>query len=250
MPSYPARAMVLRKTKLGEADIDPHAARRGRASDPRGREGRAQARPRSSAGASSRYTEVDMLLHTGRTPRRRHRGADGRRARGVCVRTSTGRRPQRSLRDVLDKIDARGRDRPAPVRARATRRCGAMESAPVERLPDLVVAFLVKAMAMHGYRPELDACVACAGGARRERSLLARCGRCSVRSCGTDVAAVERFRLRASVARLLLAARMADVASTRHAARGGAQSASRSYARSSHTTCPRGSRHSTSTRAS
>ena len=43
------------------------------------------------------------------------------------------------------------------------RRSPRLEDAPRGAVPALVVAYLLKALAMHGYRPEFESCVVCAG---------------------------------------------------------------------------------------
>ena len=159
-PAYPLRALVLRKTKLGEADLILTLL----AED--GRQVRAVAKgarkPKSRIGARVEpFTVLDLLLHTGRT-------LDIiAEAQTVASHEELRRDLDRSahaavVADVLDKSVGGGADRRAALRARAghARRDGA--AAPLESLLVVTDAFLVKAMAMHGYRPQLGSCVSCA----------------------------------------------------------------------------------------
>ena len=96
---------------------------------------------------------VDLLLHTGRIARGDHRGADRRRARALCARTSTARRPRRSSPTCSTRSSVEGQAEPRlfGAGARDARRDG---DAPTStRCSRSSVAFLVKALAMHGYRP-------------------------------------------------------------------------------------------------
>jgi DNA repair protein RecO (recombination protein O) len=162
MPAYPLRALVLRKTKLGETDVivtmlaeDGHQVRA---------VAKGLRRPGSKFGARLEpYGTVDLLLHTGRSLE------VVAEARTVASRASLREDLDRSaaaavVADVLDKITAEGQPE-SRLALLAAATLDVMESAEVERLPATVVAFLVKAMAMHGYRPELEACVICASDA-------------------------------------------------------------------------------------
>lgn len=159
MPAYPLRALVLRKTKLGETDIILTLL----AED--GRQVRAVAKglrkPGSRFGGRLEpFSAVDLLVHTGRSlevvteartiaahaPMRED--LDRAAAGGVVV-------------DLLDKISVEGQGEPR-LYALSTTTLDVMERAPLDSLPALVVAFLVKALAMHGYRPELESCAMCA----------------------------------------------------------------------------------------
>lgn len=160
MPSYPIKALVLRKTKLGETDTILTLL----ASD--GSQIRAVAkglrRPGSKFGARLEpFSVVDLLLHTGKTLEvvteartvQSHSGLreDLDRAQAAAV-----------VADLLDKISVEGQEEPK-LFALSVATMGIMEQAPTSALPALVTAFLVKALAMHGYRPELEECAACAG---------------------------------------------------------------------------------------
>lgn len=190
MPAYPARAIVLRKTKLGEADTIVTLL----AED--GHQIRAVAKgvrktTSKFGGRLEPATEVDLLLHTGRNL-------------DVIaeVRTVDGHGPLREdfdrqsaasvVLDVLDKMACEGEADPR-LFGLAHTTLGVCERAETSRLPTIIVAFLVKAMAMHGYRPELDVCVACGepAGASSRFSLAA--GGVVCESCGGEAAATEYF---------------------------------------------------------
>jgi DNA repair protein RecO (recombination protein O) len=59
----------------------------------------------------------------------------------------------------------------------------AMETAPVTALRALVIAFLLKSLAMHGYRPSLDACAACDRATDEARLFSVRTGGVLCRDC-------------------------------------------------------------------
>ncbi len=211
MPAYPARAIVLRRTRLGETDSIVTFL----ADD--GRQIRAVAKglrkPTSKFGGRLEPgAEVDLLLHTGRTLEviAECRTVDAHAA----LREDYDRQIAAAV--VEDLLENLTRDAESDPRlfglADATLR--ALESAPIGRVPDIVLAFLLKAMAMHGYRPELEACVSCAGAVGGSDLFSLAAGGAICESCGTDAAAVQRLAPagRAWLERLL-GARMADVAS-------------------------------------
>lgn len=211
MPAYPLRAIVLRKTKLGEADVILNLL----ASD--GRMVRAVAKglrkPTSKFGGRLEpYSEVDLLLHTGKSLEviAEVRTEDAHAA----LREDFDRQAAASVvADVLDKIALEGeRDVRLYGLARAT--FGELEVAPSERLPGLVVAYLVKAMAMHGYRPELDACITCAGDVEESARFSLSGGGVLCESCGTDPSAADLAPEARAWLVSLLGMTMADVAAT------------------------------------
>jgi DNA repair protein RecO (recombination protein O) len=211
VPSYPARAIVLRKTRLGEADTIITLL----ADD--GRQIRAVAKgvrktTSKFGGRLEPATEVDLLLHTGRTLDviSEVRTVDSH----TPVREDFDRQSATSVvLDVLDKMSCEDEADPRLFGlAHAT--IGAVESANRERIPTLVIAFLVKAMAMHGYRPELDACVMCAEGVGESGLFSFSAGGVVCESCGSGASAVERFDPAARAwVDLLLRSTMAEVAS-------------------------------------
>lgn len=159
VPSYPLRALVLRKTKLGETDTILTLL----ADD--GRQVRAVAKglrkPGSRFGGRLEpYSVVDLLMHTGRSLE------VVSEARTVSAHAALREDLDRSaaaavVADMLDKISLEGQSEPT-IFALGETTLSVMEGAPAASLPALTVAFVVKAMAMHGYRPELESCAACA----------------------------------------------------------------------------------------
>lgn len=212
MPSYPLTALVLRKTKLGETDIILTLL----AED--GRQVRAVAKglrkPGSRFGGRLEpYSVVDLLLHTGKSLEvvseartvEAHAGLreDFDRSAAAAI-----------VADLLDKIAVEGQVEPRLFDL-ATTTLSVMESAPLSALPQLVVAFLVKAMAMHGYRPELESCATCACDASTSHSFSLAAGGSLCPACGeVDVNAL-RFPVQAREwLQRLLWATMTEIAET------------------------------------
>lgn len=209
MPAYSARAIVLRRTKLGETDTIVTLL----AED--GAQIRAVAKglrkPTSKFGGRLEPgAEVDLLLHTGKnldilTEARTVDSHSG-------VREDFDRQAAASV--VEDVMDAATRDADPDPRlyglARAT--IVAIEEAPPEHTLELVLAFLLKAMAMHGYRPELAACVVCAGELDASELFSLSAGGTVCERCGADTAGVQPLGAagRAWLERLL-GARMSGV---------------------------------------
>ena len=209
MPTYPLRALVLRKTKLGEADLIVTLL----AAD--GRQVRAVAKgvrkTRSKLGARVEpFTVVDLLLATGRSLEvvaEAETVASHDAIRADYDRTSAAA----VVTDVLDKVSQEGQTEPQ-VFEMALVTLDAMETAPVEALRSLVLAFLVKSLAMHGYRPSLDACAACEREDDDARLFSPSTGGVLCRDCGdTDPAALPMSRDARAALRSLLRARMAEI---------------------------------------
>ena len=210
MPSYPARAIVLRKTKLGEADTivtlladDGHQIR-----------AVAKGLRKTTSKFGGRLepgTEVDLLLHTGRTLDvvSEARTVDSH----VRVREDLDRQSATAVvLDVLDKMSCEDEADPR-LYGLAHATIAAIEHAEPAVLPTLVIAFLVKAMAMHGYRPELELCVVCAQDVDASGLFSFAAGGVVCESCGTDSGAIERFDPAARAwIDLLLRSTMAEVA--------------------------------------
>lgn len=158
MRGYRARALVLKKTKLGETDLIVTLL---------GADGcqlRAVAKgarkPGSRFGARVEPFSVgDFMLAQGRTldvitdaeTVNAHAAirADYDKAQAAAV-----------VADVLDKVSVECQTEER-LFGLAVATLGAMERAEGDTLLALVVAFLAKAMAMHGYRPQFDACASC-----------------------------------------------------------------------------------------
>lgn len=210
MPAYPLRALVLRKTKLGETDTILTLL----ADD--GRQVRAVAkglrRPGSKFGGRLEpYAVVDLLLHTGKSLE------VVSEARSVAPHGSLREDFERAaaaavVADLLDKISVEGQTEPR-LFALATTTLDVMGSAAPDALPRLVVAFLVKALAMHGYRPELVSCATCAADASGGTAFALDAGGVLCETCGELDPSALRFpaEARAWLSRLL-GATLADVA--------------------------------------
>ena len=210
MPSYSLRALVLRKTKLGETDTILTLL----AQD--GRQVRAVAKglrkPGGRFGARLEpYAVCELLLHTGRSLEviseaqtvASHAGLreDIDRSAAAAV-----------VADLLDKISVEGQVEPK-LFALATTSLDVMESASPEALTPLVVAFLLKAMAMHGYRPQLESCACCAAETTGSHEFSVAHGGALCPQCGALDASTLRFGPEGRAwLEALLGARMADVA--------------------------------------
>jgi len=209
VPSYHAQALVCRKTKLGETDTIVTML----SSD--GRQLRAVAKglrkPGGRFGARLEpFAVVDLLLYEGRnldviteastvaTHATLREDFDRSAAATVVV-------------DMLDKIAVEGQPEPL-LFAMATTTLDVMETAPAESLPALVVAFLAKAMAMHGYRPQLESCACCAGELEQSRGFSVSSGGAVCPECGRlDASAVGFSPEGRAWLERLMQARMAEV---------------------------------------
>jgi DNA repair protein RecO (recombination protein O) len=210
MPSYPLRALVLRKTKLGETDLILTLL----AAD--GRQVRAVAKgarkPGSRLGARTEpFTVLDLLLHSGRnldilTEAETVSSHDG-------IRSDYDRATAASVvADVLDKISVEGQVEPQLFDMTLVT-LDVMETAPVESLDMLVLAFLLKALAMHGYRPSLDACAACGAALTDDIRFSVEAGGVVCGHCGGGTGGVMMSPAVRSLLAALLRARMSDVPS-------------------------------------
>ncbi len=158
MPSYPLTALVLRKTKLGESDLIVSLL----AED--GSHVRAVAKGARKPGSKlaarvEPYVSVDLLLHTGKSleivqearidkPRAETR-SDFDRSSAAAV-----------VADLLNNIAVEGQSEPR-LYGLADTTLDAIDGAPIGALPRLVTGFVLKALAMHGYKPELSECTSC-----------------------------------------------------------------------------------------
>ena len=209
MATYRTHALVLRKTKLGETDVILTLL----AAD--GRQVRAVAKGLRKPGGRfggrlEPYAEVDLQLSEGRNL--------DIVTEAVTVATHAGLREDydRSaaagvVADVLDKISMEGQTEER-LFAFASTTLEVMEGCEIEALPALVVAFLGKAMAMHGYRPQLDECACCASELGESGLFSVASGGALCEACGiADASAVRFSREGRAWLATLLAARMADV---------------------------------------
>ncbi|MBE0417037.1 MAG: DNA repair protein RecO [Coriobacteriia bacterium] len=181
MTAYPLQVLVLRKTKLGEADMILTLL----SSD--GRIVRAVAKgmrkPTSRfAGRLEPGSATDLMLAPGRTFEvvsdarsvNLHAGlrADYERSTAASV-----------VLDVLDKIAVEGQAEER-LFGLACATLSALERATQEHLRATVTGFLIKAMAMHGYRPHLDSCVSCACAAEGQAGFSLEAGGVLCPACG------------------------------------------------------------------
>ena len=210
MAAYRTQALVLRKTKLGETDTIVTLL----ADD--GRQIRAVAKglrkPGGRFGARLEpYAVVDLLLHAGRSldvvteavtvSSHAALREDYDRAAAAAV-----------ISDMLDKISVEGQPDEL-LFALSTTTLDVLAEAPLTSLPELVIAFLLKALAMHGYRPQLELCAVCGAPAADSAVMSPGAGGVLCERCAVSEAGSLRFspQGRAWLARLL-GARMADVA--------------------------------------
>lgn len=209
MAAYPARALVLRKTKLGETDTiltllaaDGHQVRA---------VAKGLRKPGGRFGARLEpFAVVDLLLHTGRSLDVVTEAQTV--ATHAALREDLDRSAAASVVvDVLDKISVEGQPEPQ-LFAMSTTTLDVMEQAPPESLGALVLAFLVKAMAMHGYRPQLESCACCAQEVGESREFSVSGGGSLCPECGALDASTVHFSAegRAWLERLMQS-RMADV---------------------------------------
>jgi len=158
MPSYRVRAVSLKKTKLGETDLIVTML----AAD--GCQVRAVAKGARKPGSRfggrvEPFIVADFMLHTGRSL---DVVTDAEIvASHAALREDYDRSTAASVvADVLDKIsvECQVEDR---LFALTEATLDAMDTAEGDALLALVVAFLLKSMAMHGYRPQFRSCAAC-----------------------------------------------------------------------------------------
>lgn len=210
MPAHAERAIVLRKTKLGETDVILDLI----AED--GRIIRAVAKglrkPGSKFGGRLEpYSDVQLLLHTGRSL---EVVAEARTVESHAgLREDYDRQAAASVvADVLDKIALEGETDPR-LFGLADATLATLEGCAVERSPAVVVGFLVKSMAMHGYRPELEACIACAGDPGASSRFDLAGGGVVCERCSSDTSEWERLDPAARAwLILLLRSTMAEIA--------------------------------------
>jgi DNA repair protein RecO (recombination protein O) len=209
VPSYRAHALVLKKTKLGETDAilnmlaDDGCQLRGVAKGLR--------KPGSKlGGVLEPFTEARLLMHTGRNLDviSEAEVADAHAA----LREDLDRLSAASaVADVLDKLSIEGQSEERLFGlGQAT--LSVCDVATVESLPAVVAAFLVKALSMHGYRPELESCAACASDVTGGHLFSLDSGGVLCPECGGSDTSVLHFseEARRCIARYLRS-RMAEV---------------------------------------
>lgn len=206
MPAYPLRVLVLRKTKLGETDLILTLL----AAD--GRQVRAVAKgarkPRGKLGARVEpFTVLDVLLHTGRNLEIVAEAETV--ASHDALRSDYDRAVAGSVvLDVLDKISVEGQVEPQLFDMTLVT-LDVMDGAPVTSLDLLVAAFLLKALAMHGYRPALESCASCGNAVEGDAWFSVEAGGLVCAACGRGGAILSEDAR--ALMRTLLRARMSDV---------------------------------------
>lgn len=209
MPTYRTRVLALKKTKLGESDLIVTLLAEN------GCQVRAVAKGarKTSSKFGARlepFSVCDVMLATGRTL---EIVTDAETVVSNAVlredydRSSAGS----VVADFLDKVSVECQTEER-LFGLAVTTLDVMTTARVEDLLAIVVAFLVKGMAMHGYRPQFDACVSCgcaspSGG----RFSLDLGGPLCEACCGDQADTVSADESTRSALRALLGARMADV---------------------------------------
>lgn len=183
MPAYPLRAIVLRKTKLGEADTIVTLL----AED--GRQVRAVVKGArktlSRLGARLEpFTVADLLLHTGRSLE------IVSEARAVAthdgLRSDFDRTAAASVvADVANRVSVEGQAEQR-LYALCVASLDALEEVEVAAIDAVVAAFLVKAVAIQGLRPELVSCAACASALAPGTRFAPQLGGAICPSCGAE----------------------------------------------------------------
>lgn len=212
MPPYRLKALSLKKTKLGESDLiitllaedgcQVRAVAKG-ARKPGSRFG----------GRVEPFTVADFLLHTGRNLETitdievvsTHAALreDYDRAQAASV-----------VADFLDKASVQCQ-KEERLFGLADATLQAMETANDDGLLALVVAFLLKGMSMHGYRPQFGACASCGEPASGEQWFSLEFGGPVCDGCRGDAAGTNLVPLPEGVRNALSAlmgARMSEVA--------------------------------------
>lgn len=208
--SYPARALVLRKTKLGESDLIVTAL------SSEGRQIRAVAKgarkPGSRFGARVEpFTVIDGLFARGRsldvlTEAQTVVAHDRLRSDYEGVRAAA------VVADFLDRVTAESDAEPRLYEL-GIATLDAIEAALPQALPTLVAGFLVKAMAMQGLRPQLSGCVSCGGTCAPTSAFSLSGGGTVCPTCvGADASAIAVSERLPGVLAWLLRSRLAEAA--------------------------------------
>lgn len=212
MPSYQLRALVLRKTKLGEADIILNLL----AADGRIVRAVAKGMRKPTSRFSGRLepgSVADLMLNTGRNL---EIVSDARSVDlHAALRTDYDRSCIASVvLDVLDKLAVEGQAEER-LFGLACATLDALSTASAEAGRAVLTAFLVKAMAMHGYRPHLDSCVLCGCEPGAVTRFSLESGGVTCPSCCEEGHGSTRLSQAGCEAlRTLLRSTMADVAAT------------------------------------
>lgn len=210
MTNYRVRALALRKTKLGESDLIVTLLAEDGCQIRAVAKGARKTTSRFGARLEP-FSVTDVMLAHGRTleivtEAESVTSHDALRSDFDAVRAGA------VVVDFLEKVSVECQTEPR-LFALATTTLDVLESSPTAEHPGIVTAFLAKGMAMHGYRPALDACVECAGQAGERPGFSLASGGVVCGSCGqgdTSIIAVSPGI--PAVLSALLMARLADVA--------------------------------------
>ena len=209
MPTYRMRVLALKKTKLGESDLIVTLLAEN------GCQVRAVAKgarkTTSKFGARLEpFSVCDVMLASGRTL---EIVTDAETVTAnVALREDYDRSSAASVvADFLDKVSVECQTEER-LFGLAVATLDAMATAEVEDLVGLVVAFLAKGMAMHGYRPQFDSCVSCGRGTSSGgRFSLELGGPVCEACCGEQSATVDADASTCAALRAMLRARMSEV---------------------------------------
>lgn len=209
--TYRVRALSLKKTKLGEADLIVTFIAEDGCQVRAVAKGARKTKSRFGARVEP-YSVADLLLAHGRSldiiteaevvtsHEALREDLDRMSAASVVV-------------DFLDKVSVECQTEER-LFALATTTLDVMDDAPPGDLRALVTAFLVKGMAMHGYRPHLTSCAGCAAAvtARSQTAFSMEAGGVVCPSCaGVDPSALRVSSQVPGALSVLLGARMAEV---------------------------------------
>ncbi len=207
MPSYRATALVLRKTKLGETDLIVTLL----ASD--GRQLRAVAKGARKPGSRlcARFEPgcvCDLLLHKGRNLDVVTEAASLDAHAGV--REDYDKLMAASVvLDFVEKVSLEGQTEERTFPLALATLC-AMEEAPAAAASLVAVAFLLKAMAIHGYRVQVGECSVC-GSPAREGLFSPEAGGVLCGACGSSGSPARVSQEGRELVRKLMGARMAEL---------------------------------------
>lgn len=159
-PTYRARSIVLRKTKLGESDLIVTLL----AEDGSQLRAVAKGARKPTSSFSSRlelYAVADVMLARGKSLDivKEARLAAGNEALRFDIARATAAAP---VAELLDRVSQQGLESPK-LFALTEAALAAINDAPAALAPALAAACLLKACAFAGVRPSLNACAACGG---------------------------------------------------------------------------------------